>query len=130
MLWNAVAIICIVFMFSIGALYYFSSDTNGITFEKLILSILYKMPIYLPLMWMAIFAMKRRAETARLEQEYAHKVAVASSYESYKTQIDKLELDDKSKELLQSLMSKTLEIIAKNPSDIMDVKKRRKYTNN
>lgn len=119
-IWTCIAMLCISIMLFIGLCAF--KATDDMTFEKLILSMLYKMPIYLPLIWIAVFAMKRRTEAARLEQEYAHKVAIASSYESYKTQIDKLELDDKSKELLQSLMGKTLEIIAKNPSDVINIK--------
>lgn len=115
-LWTALTLACITSMCIAGAL----NITSDMSYEKLLLSILYKAPIYLPLIWLTIFSIRRRAEAARLEQEYTHKVAVTSSYESYKTQI--MKLDDENKELLKTLMSKALEIISKNPSDIMDKK--------
>lgn len=60
----------------------------------------------------------RRKELARLYQEYAHKVAVTSSYASYKDQIQNL--NEENQELLIKLMSSAIDIISKNPSDFMD----------
>lgn len=60
----------------------------------------------------------RRKEAARLYQEYAHKVAVTSSYASYKDQIQNL--NEENQELLIKLMSSAIDIISKNPSDFMD----------
>ena len=57
----------------------------------------------------------------RLEQEYAHKVAVASSYASYKEQISNL--NETNPELLKELMASTINIISKNPSDFLDKSK-------
>ena len=57
----------------------------------------------------------------RLSQEYAHKVAIASSYESYKEQIKNL--NEENQELLTKLMSSTIDIISKNPSDFLDKSK-------
>jgi len=77
-----------------------------------------KITISFPIIWLAIFCANRRKEAMRLSGEYAHKVAVASSYASYKEQIENLK--DENPELLPKLMSSTIEIIAKNPIDFMD----------
>ena len=80
-----------------------------------------KITMALPFIWFAIFCSNRRKEAMRLEQEYAHKVAVASSYGSYKEQIENL--NEENQELLTKLMSSTIDIISKNPSDFLDKSK-------
>ena len=93
--------------------YFFKSTT----WEILAQSLLYKLPIIAPVLWLAIVSSKRRSENNRLQEEYAHKEALAISYESYKKQIDAL--GDQS-ELLGKLLARTIDTIAKNPSDTLD----------
>lgn len=80
-----------------------------------------KITMGLPLIWLAIFCSNRRKEAMKLLQEYTHKVAVTSSYESYKEQIKNL--NEENQELLTKLMSSTIDIISKNPSDFLDKSK-------
>src|SRR6185312_17547490 len=54
------------------------------------ISVAHKLPFYVPLVWLAYFASRRRSEFQRLEQEYAHKESLAKSYDSYRQQIDEL----------------------------------------
>ena len=77
-----------------------------------------KITISFPIIWLAIFCANRRKEAMRLSGEYAHKVAVTSSYASYKDQIENLK--DENSKLLPKLMLSTIEIIDKNPIDFMD----------
>jgi hypothetical protein len=55
-----------------------------------------------------------------LRQEYAHKEAIASSYESYRRQVDAL--GDVGGELRVALLGKAIEAIAKNASETLDGK--------
>lgn len=91
-------------------------DTNA--FNVALFSLIDKFVISLPIIWLAVFCSNRRKEAARLYQEYAHKVAVTSSYASYKDQIQNL--NEENQELLIKLMSSAIDIISKNPSDFMD----------
>ena len=91
-------------------------DTNA--FNVALFSLIGKFVISLPIIWLAVFCSNRRKEAARLYQEYAHKVAVTSSYASYKDQIQNL--NEENQELLIKLMSSAIDIISKNPSDFMD----------
>lgn len=91
-------------------------DTNA--FNVALFSFIGKFVISLPVIWFAVFCSNRRKEAARLYQEYAHKVAVTSSYASYKDQIQNL--NEENQELLIKLMSSAIDIISKNPSDFMD----------
>lgn len=100
------------------------SPQIGITWEPLgdwdsiLKGLLQKTPYVAPLLWLAIFSTKRRSQYERLEQEYAHKEALASSYESYKKQIEILKsgIDDLQKDLIQ----KAMDAIAYNPSATLD----------
>lgn len=80
---------------------------------------IYKFPFILPALWLVLFISKRRKEAQRLAQEYAHKEALAKSYESYKQQIEKLDEEDRNK-LLPILMENMLKAIALNPAETLD----------
>jgi len=96
------------------------SFANADTLDKTFTSLLHKLPLYVPLVWLAIFASKRRSETQRLQQEYAHKEALAKSYDSYKTQIEQLEKGDQ--EMLLKLIENSIQTIAHNASETLDGK--------
>ena len=93
----------------------FNSIENIMTF------LVYRLPIVIPVVWLAVFASKRRSEAERLKQEYAHKEALAKSYQSFKMQIE--ELDVEAKELLmEKLLSSAIDTISNNASLTLDKK--------
>lgn len=79
-----------------------------------------KSPIYIPVIWFAYYATKRRSEVNRLQQEYAHKEAVAKSYDGYKQQIENL--GEESKGLLKDLIEQAIVTIGYNPSVTLEKK--------
>ncbi len=83
-------------------------------------SLIYKLPFVLPAFWLVIFVSRRRNEAQRLAQEYAHKEALAKSYDSYKQQIEKLSEENRKEELLTKLMGNMLKAIALNPAETLD----------
>lgn len=89
-------------------------------FKMLASSLLHKLPVILPILWLALFASKRRSEAQRLQQEYAHKEALSKSYQNFKTQID--ELDQANPDLKNKLLSSAIDAISKNASDTLDKK--------
>nr|WP_314901895.1 hypothetical protein [uncultured Deefgea sp.] len=103
---------------SIGWFYIEYNDLNS--WENILKSLINKLPFYAPVLWLALYASKRRSEYQRLQQEYAHKEALASSYESYKKQI--YELDAEDKEMQKSFIGKTIDAIAFNASGTLDAK--------
>lgn len=88
--------------------------------ESVLRSLAYKLPFYGPAVWFAYYASKRRSEYQRLQQEYAHKEALAKSYDSYKNQIQAL--GQESDEMLVSLLKKAIDAIAHNASQTLDGK--------
>lgn len=127
--WNKVFIISIAIMFFSTLSTYFTFDFANLTVsfmgnelgaEKTFTSLFNRLPIIAPLIWLAIYASKRRSENQRLEQEYAHKEALAKSYSSYKQQIDNL--PSESKNLLEKLLDTAIDTISANASHSLDKK--------
>jgi hypothetical protein len=73
---------------------------------------------------LALFSSTRRSQYERLQQEYAHKEALATSYESYKKQLQDLKGD--SDALQRELISKAIEAVAYNASITLDGKHQEK----
>jgi DNA repair exonuclease SbcCD ATPase subunit len=98
------------------------TDSSDVTIMKdLGIFLLQRLPIVLPVIWFAVFTSKRRSEAERLRQEYAHKEALAKSYQSFKEQIE--ELDSKNREpLLEKLLAVAIDTIATNASNTLDKK--------
>ncbi|MFK5975954.1 MAG: hypothetical protein QM493_05560 [Sulfurovum sp.] len=115
-IWNITFIVSLLLIS--GVSYWTLNDLQ--TIEDFGKSILHSLPISGPLIWLAIYASKRRSENQRLEQEYAHKEALAKSYSSYKQQIEDLKQEDK--ELLTKLLETAITTISYNASETLDNK--------
>ena len=89
---------------------------------NLLAGLIYRLSVLAPLVWLTFFVSKRLSEAQRLKQEYAHKEAVAKSYESFKQQIDKLNLDAEKDLLIKILLKTSIEAIGFNPSKTLDKK--------
>lgn len=93
----------------------FSSFGN---LSSVAMAFLHKLPLIGPLVWLGFYASKRRSECQRLQQEYAHKEALAKSYESYKRQI--IDLGGERSEMLGALIEKAVDAIVYNASTTLD----------
>lgn len=96
-----------------------SNDNLGNNLIGLLKVFSLKLPFIIPTLWLSMFSSKRRNESQRLEQEYAHKEALAKSYASYRQQIEKLG-DEKQQELLPILLENMIKAIAFNPAETLD----------
>ena len=113
--WSGIFIVAMIGLF-IGGFKVISNETNSL--KDTFLHLLKYSPLYLPAIWLAIYAGKRRNENMRLEQKYAHKEAVAKSYISYKKQIE--ELQEEKDALVANLLKTSTYIIAEDPSYVLD----------
>ena len=80
----------------------------------------HKIPYFAPVIWLGYYATKRRSEFQRLQQEYAHKEALASSYHSYKQQLK--DLDSEDSEMQKAFIIKAIDSMAHNASETLDGK--------
>lgn len=90
------------------------------SWDEVLRGLVNKLPFYAPILWLAFYASRRRSEAQRLQQEYAHKEALAKSYHSYKKQLEELKVD--SEDLQKELIKKAIEAIAHNASQTLDGK--------
>lgn len=88
--------------------------------DTILRALMYKAPFVAPVVWLAIFSSTRRSQYERLQQEYAHKEALAASYQSYKTQLEALKAEGE--ELQRELIAKAIDAIAYNASTTLDGK--------
>lgn len=92
--------------------------------DNLINGLVWKIPIFVPLLWMAAFATNRSNEITRLMEEYAHKKVLAQSYEGFKRQINELRKEDTV--LMEDLLKSAIESLSYNASASLDKAKREK----
>lgn len=116
LIWNAIFFVCVLLM--VGFSYY--HITSATNWGDILKRIIHYAPIYIPVIWLAIYATKRRSESRALEEEYAHKEALAKSYSSYKKQIEEISQGDP--ELMVKLLGQTIDTISENPSDVLNRK--------
>jgi hypothetical protein len=109
------------FSYSPFALKFVSHSNIDAIFQSALL----KLPFIAPLVWLAVFASARRSQYERLQQEYAHKEALAKSYESYRKQLLALMVSD-SEPLQKELISKAIEALSFNASTTLDGRHRDK----
>lgn len=101
-------------------------STSSVSFLKIgewdgvLKSLVYKIPFYAPVLWLAFYASKRRSEYQRLQQEYAHKEALAKSYDNFKKQLEQLDADDI--DTRKVFIMKAIDAIAYNASTTLDGK--------
>ena len=111
------------FIISIGISIYISYITkSGLDLtntQDIIMFIIKSLPLSF-MVWLTIFCAKRRSEANMLYQEYKHKETFANSYSSYKQQIEATGKEGES--LLPKLIGEALNIISKNPSDVLEKK--------
>lgn len=87
---------------------------------EMLRTLLTRAPVMVPVIWFAIFSATRRSQYERLQQEYAHKESIASSYESYKKQLQELKVD--SDALQRELIANAISAISYNASKTLDGK--------
>lgn len=103
----------------VDKMYWFGIEWIKLTdWESVLRSLAYKLPFYGPAVWLAYYASKRRSEFQRLQQEYAHKEALAKSYDSFKKQVEALGAEDNS--LMAALLGKAIDAISHNASQSLD----------
>jgi hypothetical protein len=109
-----------VFVFALVLLGIFNFST--IDFKNLheitIQSIVIRIIINTPFLWIAIVSNINLNKYSRLEEEYAHKESLAKSFERYKEQIENLD-NETSSELMVTLLKTNLEAFEKNPAETM-----------
>lgn len=112
-----VAVSCIPFCISI----YFLMNGEDLhtvidRIPKMVIAIL---PLYLPVLWLAISANKKRNLSKRLIEEYTHKEVLSKTFQGLSTQINSLEENEISNQLKLRLLFNLLEVSSENPGKLI-----------
>jgi hypothetical protein len=86
-------------------------------------SVALRLPIVLPLVWLAIYAGRNYMLSLRLEEDYAYKEAISTSFEGYKREMEKItSADGQGPAPLTTLCGNVLRAIAERPGRIYEGK--------
>lgn len=77
------------------------------------------LPLYLPVLWLAVFSNKRVNLSKRLIEEYTHKEVVSKTYEGLSHQISNLGDTPEAEELRARLLYNTVMLSEKNPGELI-----------
>lgn len=118
--WAVIGLILISFIpfgVSIFQLYQgMALDTAILQMPRLVLSII---PLYIPVLWVAVSSNRRMNLSKRLIEEYTHKEVLSKTFEGLATQIQNLDDSEISTELKTRLLYNILEVSSENPGKLI-----------
>ncbi len=120
--WSGIFVATMIIMLSFGCYYFIEiSKVEDLNLQKAIISLLSKLPFFIPTIWLALYASKKQSQYKRLQQEYAFKETFAKSYDGHKRQIEALVYEpNEQKKLMEELLSHLVKITSHNPSSTLD----------
>lgn len=88
-------------------------------------SVILRVPIVAPLVWLAIYAGRNYMMSLRMEEDYAYKEAISTAFEGYKREMEKIDVDENQNPTpLTTLCTNILRAIAERPGRIYEGKQR------
>ena len=114
----------LIFVASLGGLVCvalsFAPSAEIVTWDQLTLSLLMRLPLALPLIWLAFHASHRAALAQRVEEDYAFKETVSRSFEGYRREMTELEGKAAPDSALDRLCGGVLAVITNPPGRIYE----------
>lgn len=92
------------------------------TVNSFLVYLSYRLLLISPIVWFTSYNALQNRHLFRLQEEYAHKKAIAESYEGFKRQVEKIDAIDEETTMLKDLLSSTINAIAFKASDVLDKK--------
>lgn len=91
--WQFIFVFSVLALLGVAALEFLLLPTSEgpLTWDRLMLSFLHRLPFALPFIWLAIHASHRAALAQRVEEDYAFKETVSRSFEGYRREMAELE---------------------------------------
>jgi hypothetical protein len=115
---------CIVALVLVAAPSFFSAfGTASKQWEEILRGFALRLPIVVPLVWLAIYAGRNYMLSLRLEEDYAYKEAISRAFEGYKREMQQIEQSDAANPTpLNTLCANALKAIAERPGRIYEGK--------
>ena len=103
----------------INLLLLYNGETVVSLMERTPKMLMFILPLYIPVLWLALNANKEIKLSRRLIEEYAHKEVLAKTYQGLAEQIEKLDDDENSLELKNRLLYNIIAASAENPGKLI-----------
>jgi len=127
-LWLITFVACIVLLVAVSVPSFYAALRNssiGWTWNETWRSLTVRLPVALPLVWLAIYAGRNYMLSLRMEEDYAYKEAISTAFEGYKKEMEKIAADDSANPSpLAILCRNVLTAIAERPGRIYEGKHR------
>jgi len=91
--WIVVFLVCMACLVAVAAPSFFAALSDkpmSKTWGDIFRSFAMRLPILIPLVWLAIYAGRNYMLSIRLEEDYAYKEAISMSFEGYKREMEKI----------------------------------------
>ncbi len=120
--WQGVFVVSLLALLVIAGLEFslFSKIDGALTWDRLGLSLLHRLPFALPLIWLAIHSGHKAALAQRVEEDYAFKETVSRSFEGYRREMAELEGKAAPNSALTRLCAGVLGVITNPPGRIYE----------
>jgi len=124
--WMITFVACVVSLAGIGIPGFaaaLKTTTTNLKWDEVLLGIAIRMPIVIPLVWLAIYAGRNYMLGLRLEEDYAYKEAISMAFEGYKREMKEISVGDAANpNPLTILCTNILRAIAERPGRIYEGK--------
>lgn len=120
--WQGVFVFSLIALLAIAGLEFIviSKVDGPLTWDRLGLSLLHRLPFALPLIWLAIHSGHKAALAQRVEEDYAFKETVSRSFEGYRREMAELEGKAAPNSALARLCAGVLGVITNPPGRIYE----------
>jgi hypothetical protein len=120
--WQGVFVLSLLALLVIAGLEFslFSKIDGTLTWDRLGLSLLHRLPFAIPLIWLAIHSGHKAALAQRVEEDYAFKETVSRSFEGYRREMAELEGKAAPNSALTRLCAGVLGVITNPPGRIYE----------
>ncbi|MGH9385513.1 MAG: hypothetical protein ACRD2N_14625 [Vicinamibacterales bacterium] len=95
---------------------------EGLTWDALQLHFVSRLPLALPLVWLAVYAGRNYMLALRLQEEYAFKEALSTSFEGYKREMANIPATSEQLSPLLTLCDNVLRTLAQRPGRLYEGK--------
>lgn len=79
----------------------FARDVNSFTFEVLTVALLRRLALAAPLVWLGWYSAMQLGRLGRIQEDYEYKAATALAFQSYRSEVEAVGVDDLTQELLR-----------------------------
>jgi hypothetical protein len=94
-----------------------------VTWQDILRQTAHRLPLIVPLVWLAIFAGRNYNLATRLEEDYAYKEAISTAFQGYKREMKELSTDNSDKASpINTLCGNVLTALSQRPGRIYEGK--------